>query len=36
MMDQLEPKPIPDLNGAALPTFSPDGQWIASSRRSPV
>jgi serine/threonine protein kinase len=29
MMDQLEPKPIPDLVGAALPTFSPDGQWIA-------
>ena len=29
MMDQLEPKPIPGLIGAALPTFSPDGQWIA-------
>jgi serine/threonine-protein kinase len=29
MMDQLDPKPIPDLTGAALPVFSPDGQWIA-------
>jgi eukaryotic-like serine/threonine-protein kinase len=28
-MDQLEPKPIPGLTGDALPTFSPDGQWIA-------
>jgi serine/threonine-protein kinase len=28
MMDQLEPKPIPDTFGA-FPTFSPDGQWIA-------
>jgi len=27
MMDQLEPKPIPDTYGA-FPTFSPDGQWI--------
>jgi eukaryotic-like serine/threonine-protein kinase len=28
-MDQLDPKPIPDLNNSALPAFSPDGQWIA-------
>jgi serine/threonine-protein kinase len=29
MMDQLEAKPIPDLNAAALPVLSPDAQWIA-------
>jgi serine/threonine-protein kinase len=29
MMDQLDAKPIPDINSAALPVFSPDGQWIA-------
>ena len=28
MMDQLDPKPIPETPGA-FPTFSPDGQWIA-------
>jgi len=29
MMDGLEAKPIPDAGNAALPIFSPDGQWIA-------
>jgi len=31
MMDQLEAKPVPGINAAALPVFSPDGQWIAYS-----
>jgi serine/threonine-protein kinase len=29
MMDQLDPKPVPGIDAAALPVFSPDGQWIA-------
>jgi Tol biopolymer transport system component len=28
MMDQLDAKPVPDVSAAALPQFSPDGQWI--------
>jgi Tol biopolymer transport system component len=37
MMDQLDAKPIPDANAAALPVFSPDGQWIAYfNTNSPV
>jgi len=28
MMDQLDPKPMPETPGA-FPEFSPDGQWIA-------
>jgi eukaryotic-like serine/threonine-protein kinase len=27
-MDQLDPVPIPGTEGALLPFFSPDGQWI--------
>ncbi len=27
-MDSLEAKPIPGTEGAAIPFFSPDGQWI--------
>ena len=29
MMDQFDAKPIPGTSSAALPVFSPDGQWIA-------
>ena len=28
-MDQFEGKPIPGSDGAAVPLFSPDGQWLA-------
>ena len=31
MMDQFDGKPIPGSDGAAVPLFSPDGQWIAYS-----
>ena len=31
-LDEWEPRPLPQTNGAALPFFSPDGRWIAFSR----
>ncbi len=32
-LDQLDPIPIPNTEGATSPAFSPDGEWVAFRRR---